>query len=135
MSTVTTLYVPGTFHVPSSIELIPNPLQAERWFFAIRYWIDSQYPLYRKSRSILQVEVYAYHPRTFSWSRYHFLERGAVENRTVTQGQSRQDSWILPLFFTVRSFLIQTVIPYSREPIFALFSDGPIRCRNIPYGF
>ena len=39
------------------------------------------------------------------------------------------------LFFHVRSFLIETVIPYSRKPIFALFSDGPIKCRNIPYGF
>ena len=37
--------------------------------------------------------------------------------------------------FIVRSFLIGTVIPCSRKPIFALFSDGPIRCRNIPYGF
>ena len=39
------------------------------------------------------------------------------------------------IYVTVRSFLIETVIPYSRKPICALFSDGPIRCRNIPYGF
>jgi hypothetical protein len=47
------------------------------------------------------------------------------------------ESWILLFFFffTVRSFLIETVIPYSRQPIFALFSDGPIRYRNILYGF
>ena len=36
---------------------------------------------------------------------------------------------------TVRSFLIETVIPYSRQPIFALFSDGQTRCHYIPYGF
>jgi hypothetical protein len=41
--------------------------KAERGFLGIRYRIDSL-SFFRKSRSILQGEVCAYHSRTFSWS-------------------------------------------------------------------
>ena len=43
--------------------------------------------LYRKTRGIHQGEGRTYHPRTFSWSRHHFLKWGVDKNRRVIQGQ------------------------------------------------